>query len=433
MSEPTQVQKSLFYSIVDGVFFTVMVGCGERFFIPFILLLGASYLETSLLVSLPLLFGSLSQLFSSELIEQTNSRKKVVIRGVLLQALLFLPMIFLYFFIPASQTTFFIIIAILYMVSGNIVAPAWNSWMGDLVDTQSRGIYFGKRNKIMEISTLITFALAGYCLHIMKENHIEAYGFVILFAIALIARFLSLHFLNKQYEPFFKIKDESKFTFLQFIKKMKTTNFGNFVLFSALMNFSFFVSAPFFTPYMLKSLHFNYFQYMFAIAAGMASRIIFMPIWGEYADRYGTRKVLILSASFLPLTVLLWLVSPNFYFIVFIHLVAGFVWSGFELASFNFILDTTSSEKRARCVAYYNVVNGIFILFGSLLGSELTKIQILSAPVVYSAFLGSFVLRALVAGLFLPHLREIRKTEPIGYQKLFFLILLKPLHPFKPR
>ena len=431
MTSPNpQIQKSLHYSIIDGVFFTIMLGSGERFFVPFALMLGSSYFEVGLIVALPLLFGSLSQLFSTHLIEKIHSRKKVVVRGVFLQALMFAPMILLYFS-PISPTYLFIGLTICYWICGHIIAPAWNSWMGDLVELQSRGSYFGKRSRIMEFSTLITFMIAGWYMHIMKEGQQEYIGFLTLFAVALVARLLSFHFLNKKYEPYFEVNNESKFTFIQFVKKMKTTNFGHFVLFAVLMNFSFYVSAPYFTPYMLKELHFSYLQYMVIVAASMTSRLMFMPVWGKYIDQYGTRKILSLSASFLPLTVLFWMFSANFYWIIAIHIMAGFIWSGFELSSFNFVLDSTSSEKRARCVAYYNVLNGFFILLGSLLGSQLVKMNLFSATAVYTAFLGSFILRILFTSIFLPHLKEVRPVEPITYRKLFLQALLQPVHILK--
>ena len=270
-------------------------------------------------------------------------------------------------------------------------------------------------------------------MNIMKGAHQEYIGFLTLFAVALVARLVSFHFLNKKYEPYFEVKNESKFSFFQFLKKMKTTNFGHFVFFSVLMNFSFYVSAPYFTPYMLKELHFSYLQYMVLVAASMTSRFIFMPAWGSYIDRYGTRKILTLSASFLPLAVLLWMFSTNFYWIIIVHIIAGFVWSGFELSSFNFILDSTSSEKRARCVAYYNALNGIFILLGSLLGSQLIKINLFSATPVYTAFFGSFILRVLFTTVFLPQLKEVRPVETITYRKLFLQTLLQPVHILKQK
>ena len=196
MSEQTdKIKKSLSYSIVDGVFFTVMLGCGERFFIPFALMLGANYFEIGLTVSLPILVGSLSQFVSLHLLEKVSSRKKIVTRGVFLQALTLLPMMLLYF-ISDHQVPLFIFLYILYFVSGHIISPAWNSWMGDLVDLQSRGSYFGRRNKIMETSTLITFVLAGSFLHLMTGKGNETLGFLVLFAIALIGRLISYHFFN---------------------------------------------------------------------------------------------------------------------------------------------------------------------------------------------------------------------------------------------
>lgn len=425
-TEHPHVQKSLFYSIVDGIFFTIMVGCGERFFIPFALLLGASYFEIGLLVSLPILLGSLFQILGNYLIERTSSRKKVILRGLKLQSFIFIPLIFLCVFFSQKLIFLFIALVIVYWIGGHIASPAWNSWMGDLVSFESRGSYFGKRNKTMEISNLLTFICAGIFLHFMKIQSYEVYGFLVLFIIAFVARSISVHYLSKKYEPSFTVKEDAKFTFFAFVKKLKTTNFGSFVLFSAFMNFSFYIASPFYAPYMLKELEFSYFQYMIVAASAMASRLVFLPIWGQYIDQYGTKKTLSLSASLLPITVGLWLVSGNFYFIILIHIFSGLAWSGFELSSFTFILNSTSSEKRARCVAYYNALTGFFILSGSIIGSQLVKIQLFSWPLVFSAFFVSSLLRGLFTLILLPRIKEVKTVDSITYKKLFTHVLFQP-------
>ncbi len=426
MNPNPEIQKSLRYSIIDGMFWTVMVGCGERFFVPFALMLGASYFDVGMVVALPLLFASLSQLFSSTMIEKINSRKKVVLIGAFLQALLFIPLIFLNF-IPISKTILLILLVTAYWVSGSIIAPAWNSWMGDLVDIEGRGSYFGKRNKLMELSTLITFVIAGSFLHIMHQKNFELYGFMILFVIALFARLASWHFLNKKYDPPLPVASEGKLSFFEFVRTIHQTHFGRLVLFLIFMNFSFYVSAPFFTPFMLQDLGFSYFQYMMIVASNMATRLIFMPVWGQVSDRYGARKTLQISVSFLPITVLMWLFSGDYYYIMLIHIISGVVWSGFELSAFTYILDSTSTEKRARCIAYYNVLNGFFIVLGSFLGSQLVKIQIFDMPMLYTAFLGSFILRTLFVLTLFPRIQEIRSVEPISYRKLLTHVITFPI------
>ncbi|HLC98962.1 MAG TPA: MFS transporter, partial [Candidatus Nanoarchaeia archaeon] len=69
--EPVEdkIRKSLKYSIMDGAFYSAMVGFGESFFSAFAIFLKASNLQIGLLGSLPIALGSVSQLYSNRLIK----------------------------------------------------------------------------------------------------------------------------------------------------------------------------------------------------------------------------------------------------------------------------------------------------------------------------------------------------------------------------
>ena len=95
---------------------------------------------------------------------------------------------------------------------------------------------------------------------------------------------------------------------------------------------------------------------------------------------------------------------------------------GFEIASFNFIFDTTSSEKRATCIAYYNILNGIAIFLGAVIGGFIAKYNDLFWSKYLLVFLLSFVFRYIASFIFIPRLREVRQVEHIPYPKLLFHI-----------
>src|SRR3989339_2065867 len=82
------IRKSLRYSILDGTFYSLMVGFGESFFSAFAVFLKANNMQLGLLGSLPQALGSLSQLVSNRLIWLFNSRKKFVCTSALLEGLM---------------------------------------------------------------------------------------------------------------------------------------------------------------------------------------------------------------------------------------------------------------------------------------------------------------------------------------------------------
>ncbi len=418
-----RIKKSLRYSILDGTFASSMIGFGESFFAAFAVFLKANNIQLGLLSSLPLTVGSLSQLLSNKLIKFFNSRKKFVYIMALLQGLMYVP-IALVFFLGESRVFHLILFACLYWIFGMILGPAWNSWMGDLVDEKKRGSYFGRRGKITGFAAFVSFLIAGYILKQFTGETITQYvGFAAIFGLALISRIISFIYLTKKYEPEYKIAHEAEFSLLDFVKQARFRNFGLFVLYLCSMNFSLYVAAPFFTPYILTDLKLDYLTFTIILAAMIIVKMFLMPVWGKASDRFGTKKVLGLTGFLMPLSPLLWLFSRDVLYLIIIQVYSGFIWAGFEISSFNFIFDTTSPQKRATCVAYYNVLNGIAILAGAMIGSLIVKYNSVFWSKYLLVFVISCLLRYLASFIFIPRLKEVRPVEDIGYHRLFFKII----------
>jgi len=423
MKEKEKIKKSLRYSILDGTFFSMMVGFGESFFQAFGVFLKANNIQLGLLVSLPQAAGSLSQLLSNKLIKIFNSRKRFVCIFALLEALMYIP-IALVFFLGTLRVFHLIFFICLYWVFGLIINPAWNSWMGDLVNEKERGLYFGRRYKIAGFASFVSLLIGGYILHHFTDSVINQYiGFVCIFALAFICRIVSIIFLSKQYEPQYKIVEGAHFSFIEFLKKARFRNYGLLVLYLTSMNFAVYLAAPFFTAYMLYDLQLSYMSFTIVTATALIVKYLLMPIWGKASDRYGTRKVLSLAGLIMPLVPLLWLFSKKLWYLIIIQMYSGFVWAAFEIASFNMIFDTTSAQKRATCVAYYNVLNGVLILFGSLVGALIVRYNQVFWSKYLLVFLLSFVFRYIVSFIFVPKLKEVREVEHIPYHRLLLHII----------
>ena len=171
-----KIEKSLRYSILDGTFYSAMVGFGESFFSVFAVFLKANNIELGLIGSLPKTLGALLQLYSDKLLHILRSRKKLICISALLQGLMYIP-IALVLFMGEFKVIHFIFFVSLYSVFAMILAPAWNSWMGDLVNEWERGSYFGKRNKITGFTAFVSFLCYPFVtiflhFHYFLQNHI---------------------------------------------------------------------------------------------------------------------------------------------------------------------------------------------------------------------------------------------------------------------
>jgi MFS family permease len=190
-----------------------------------------------------------------------------------------------------------------------------------------------------------------------------------------------------------------------------------------LMNLSVYTAAPFFIPYMLKDLQLNYLLFTIITCTAIVVKVVSMPVWGKASDQFGTRKILVLCGYLMPIVPVLWLFSKDIYFLILIQAYGGFVWAGFELAGFNFVFDATTPQKRVSGIAYLNVLNGIGVFAGSLIGALIVKYNALFWSKYFAVFLLSGILRLAATFICAPKLKEVRIVKEIPYSELFFKII----------
>lgn len=419
-----------------------MSGAGESYLSAFAILLKASNPQIALLAALPQLVGALFQFLSVRLLNFLKSRKKIILYGVTGQALAWL-FILSTPLIPEKQAVNWLISSvIIYSVLGSFANPAWNSLMGDLVNSNQRGRYFGRRNGVMSIAAFASLCFAGLLLHQTQKWGKVGLGFVLLFAVALIARLISARYLSLMSEPRYTPRAEDHFSVWQFLRNGRNTNFGRFVLFTALIHFSVQVSGPFISPYLLRDLNFSYLQFMCSSAVTVLAQFLTLHIWGRFGDQFGNKKVLTITGALLPILPLFWLSTTNFYAILGIQVLGGIIWAGFSLSMGNFVFDAVSPVKRAQCIAIYNSANAIGIFLGASLGGNLSRwlpkevhigsVQFTLASNLQLLFLLSAVLRLTVSLKFLPMIREVREVKPFGAKDFFIAIAqMRPLSGFK--
>lgn len=424
LSEEELIQRTKKLSIVEGSAHSFMDGFGTKYVSPYALSVGANSAQIGLLSALPSLVGSISQLFSFSFMKKFE-RKKIIFWGVFLQSLMwvFLILAGIPFFVYGIKTNLspnlVIFIYILLFLFGAFISPVWNSLMKDVV-SKKRGEYFGRRSQILGIVALFCMLSASFILDYFKQT--KAYlGFVVIFFIAGIGRMVSSLILRKHYDPPFRTDDSKYFSFIEFAKKMKNNNFGRFVLYFSLVSFAYAISSPFFVIYLLEDLGFSYIQYTIILVFNAMATLIFVPIWGKFADRYGSVKVMKITGFSIPFLALVLLavplatkLLPALIFLIITESYAGFIWAGFNLAASNFIYDAVTKERTSICIAYFNLMNSVLFLVGSSIGGFLSfkMFTLFGLGVIPTLFLLSFIARFLVHLIYSRNIKEVREVKP---------------------
>lgn len=422
-----RVRQSLRNSFIDGIFASAMLGFSEQYITPFALALKATSAQIGMLAAFPSILSALVQLKSADVAEHFKSRLKLITTFVFFHAFMFIPIALVPFLFKENRV-FWLILFVALMASFNAFpGPAWTSLMSDHIPSKSRGKYFGWRNRILGTITVASAFLAGFILNIFGKEKLT--GFVIILLLASLARFISWSYLRKMYEPVMKIKKEHYFTFWEFIRRFKESNFAKFVFFVASISFAVNMSGPFFAVYMLRDLNFSYATYTVISIAATISTLTAMGIWGRHADVVGNMKVIRFTSLFVPFAPILWFFSHNVVYLVLVQIFAGFFWAGYNLSVFNFVYDSVTPEKRTRCVSYLNVINGSAICIGSLLGGFLAKnLPPIFGYRLFSLFLLSGGLRAIFVVSILPMIKEVRRVQKISSLDLFFSVTrLRPI------
>lgn len=434
-------ERSLKYSVVDGVFYSAMVGFGETYFIPLLVFIGATNSQVGIYSAAPQIGVALSQFLSIYIINKYRTRKRIIVTGASSQ-LIFLALMAGFLGFGILRPWSFIVMAVAYFFVNGAVIPSWNSLIGDLTTPENRGAYFGRRNGLTQLVSFAAVLAAGGVLQVFTGRGAEAAGFIAIISLAFVSRCGSVYALSKHYEvPYIKTEGQ-EFSFYDFIRRSPHSNFAHFVFFVGLMSFAVHVSAPFFAVYMLRDLHFSYMEYTLAQGTFIATQFLAMRRWGPFSDKYGNRIVLRISATLLPVIPLCWLFSRNFYAIVFFQFLSGLAWAGWALASANFIFDAVTPPKRARCAAYMNFFNSMGIGVGSLTGAFLcTKLPAhINTSVMNVTFISnlnylfviSILLRFFVVFLFMPTVREVRRVQQGGAKDMFMMLAsIRPLSGVK--
>src|SRR3989338_4498047 len=220
------ITRSLRHSMADGVFATLMTGFTQDYFTPFLLFLGGSTRHVGLLSAVSNLTSSVIQLKSADIAGRLKSRKRVINIFVFLQALMLLPMVLVYF-MSGARVAAFIAAATLFTSFGAFVNPVWGSLMADLVGSERRGEYFGWRNKVLGFVGIASTFAAGFVLH--EAGRVNVFlGFAAIFSAAFVFRLVSWRHLNRMHEPEVAERDEDYFSILDFVSRIRESNFARF-------------------------------------------------------------------------------------------------------------------------------------------------------------------------------------------------------------
>lgn len=429
-----QEHKNLSLILSEARAASISQNIAEKYLVPFALVFHASAPTIATLTTLPQLAGACIQLLSVKILHRFSSRKKIIAVFLSLQALSWLPLFLVPLFFPSIGIFAVVLSFTLYYMLGGFFAPAWSHWVSVIVPEHARGRFYGKKNTVAGIYGFLAATIGGLVLSVFAGVHIWlAYG--LLFLCAFIAKLFAAVFVFRMVEDETtkRIQSFEGITFRHFLRHINETMFGKYVLYMCCMNFAVTIATPFFTPYMLHSvaqggLGFSYLQFTIINAIAAVAGFSVFRHWGRITDRFGNKRVLVLTGLLVPFVPLLWLFSTGYTYLIAVEIFSAIIWAGFNLAAANYVFDLIGGTNRLIYAAYYNALTNFMVFVGGLVGGGLYVLaDHISIHNIVFVFSLSFILRFAVALFFLTKLREMREVE--GYHFIYELSL-RPVQGF---
>ncbi|MCX8195163.1 MAG: MFS transporter [Candidatus Micrarchaeota archaeon] len=428
-----QRKGSMKFSIFESIFYSVMSAAGDVFVPAALVFLGASSFYIGLLAALPQLLGAFAQSLALNAIRIVKSRRTLVFLVSLLHSLSWIFVIAVLLWPTELSIPLIILFFSLGAAASALGSPAWSSWISDIVPENERADFFARRNRIMQLTLFSATFIIGLVLRELQLRYEAAFAFSAIFAVAFLARLASaamhLRVSDIKYEP--QLMKEIRLKHLFLLPAYRNELW--FLAFIALMNFTVQFASPFFTPYMLSELGYDAGMLGLMTAVAVFTKVAAYPYWGKMIDRFGNRTVLVATSLLAPFVPLLWLLSKDTAMIGLFQVFSGFVWSGYDLASFNYALALVGRELRPSFIAKYNQFNGIFYAAGSIAGglflTNFGGLSLFGFSGILLVFLISGFMRLATALIFTKKLASTSEIENTTGQRamIFNLVAVYPM------
>jgi MFS family permease len=361
---------------LDGLFNQVSGNFYEDFFILFALATGIPANRIGLLASAGGLASALAFIPGALAAGRVRARKPLILitaGGIARAAILglaFLPGISV-----GGAAVIFGIFGLRFTTTlmGSFAGPAWTTFAADLVPQGIRGRYFAARNALISIIGAGASATAGVVIRSLDPISPDGLlGYRVSFTVAFILGMLATTCFSRIPEAPARAGSGISRRARDVIALVKRNPaFAWLAVSSGLWGLALSAASPYFNVYLVTHLGGN--AQVVGIGSGIAALtgLAGFALFGRMADRRGNRRVLILTGLMVPFMPTLWVFVRAPWHTYLTNIPSGFFWAGYNLASFNLLLEMSPQEDREAGVALYQTLVATSAVVGPLLGGWL--------------------------------------------------------------
>lgn len=418
-----KLRRDLRLSVGDGAGYGLMAGVAEVYLPAFGLALGLPPALAALLATLPLLAGGLLQLLAPRAITRQPSLRRWVAGCVAVQALAFAPLVAIALAGRPSAPIVFAAAA-LYWAAGMAASAAWNPWMARVVPARIRSRFFGRRQRVVQLSMLCGLLGAGGALHAVAPGQVLRV-YAAMFGLALIARAASAVMLARQGGGV-DATPRRHMRLRSIAPRLAGTPRGWLLGYLVAALAAAAISGPFLTPYLLRDQGFGYLQYSLFTATIVGTKILALPALGRWIQAAGVRRVLGLCSLAIAPIPALYVVSDALPWLIATQIYAGMAWAGFELGMLIALFDAEDDAERTTTQVAFSALQAVGTAGASLIGGGLLAALGSDHQAYLWVFLVSALARLAAAALLVRELPRTIIGLPVALANRAWTLAIRP-------
>ncbi len=330
-----------------------------------------------IIASLPF-WGNFAQAFLMPLVNRAYSPKAVSVASSLLQALCWAVMAVMLSFLPVNQpeisgrwfVTLFAISAAVTALTG----VSWMSWVQEWVPVRLRGKYFGRRNRLLQVSQITFLLLSGWLLGKLSGSVL---AFQILLGCAVVLRIGSV-LLQRRIQAESPIDDRAEIKLSwrdQASVLFSIKPFLWLMTYGAAWGFAASTFGPFYAVFMYKELGLTVQDVSMIVILASLGGAVSAPAWGALADRFGNKPVMLFCMIAWQVQNFLWcvLTPTNSWMLYGMWTYGGVMGAGFVLALFNLQLKIIPPHAKTLAISTNLAFTSLVTAMGPIVGGEVLQ------------------------------------------------------------
>lgn len=384
------LERNMRYSIIDGMFYCVMLGASVPYLGPYIRWFNGPPELVNLITAVQPITTCIFTLLGTAY-ANSFQKKKTLLMPPSVAVRFFILLIALIPLLPAQFRAlgFFIMWGVLY-IPWAYCGLTWSPMICNIVPEERRNRFFGTRNALTGATTLLGTFFTGIAL----DRFPFLPAFTGIFAVSFLCTAISFYYLTKQVEPIDWEPGEDK-------KRFRTDNsrlfeldlkgnlqpfhdpeFGKIFSLCCLALFVFHIgysmAIPLFTLRQIDQLHFAK-----SAVSSIATLSGLTALLGSYAagyvsSRWGFRYVLLFSTILALIPPLVWAFTADSFWLMAASMLWGFTGSAYMVCFLFMVLQVSPFKNRSRFVGMNIVIGNLAGALGPLVGMFLIKVPALN-------------------------------------------------------